>query len=299
MSSLRTLAGALVAITLAAASGLAQTNSREPDLRKPAGKDWLTNGGDTNNSRYSTLARINASNVKGLKGAWVTHLGSGLGAKYSFEATPVVKDGVLYIATGNDDVFALDGKSGALIWEWRSKLEQNINTVCCGWDNRGVALGEGRVYLGMLNGAMVALDQKTGKEIWRAQLARWQDGYTITSAPLYYNGALYTGISGGDRGVRGFVAALDAKTGKENWRFWTAPAPGEFGSDTWPSPNDPDPVRANAWKVGGANVWQTPAIDPELGLLYFSTGQPGPTAVGTGANRPGKNLFSSSWILKS
>jgi len=245
------------------AVGFAQ---KGPDLRKPAGKEWLTIGGDWHNTRYSTLTQINRNNVKNLKGAWVTHLGSGLGQKYSFEGTPIVKDGILYIATGNDDVYALDGKTGALVWEHRSGIEQNISTVCCGWDNRGVAVGEGKVFLGQLDGYFVALDTKTGKEVWRTQLARWQDGYTITAAPLFHNGVVYSGISGGDRQARGFLAALDAKTGKEKWRFWTVPAPGEFGSDTWPKPDDPDPVKANAWKHGGANIWQAPAIDPDLGL---------------------------------
>lgn len=276
---------------LCSAAGFAQ-----PDLRKPPGKEWLTIGGDWSNSRYSTLSQINSGDVKKLKGSWVVHLGSGLGAKYSLEGTPIVKDGVMYMASGNDDVFALDARTGALIWEHRSGLEQNIGTVCCGWDNRGVAVGEGKVFLGRLDGNVVALDANTGKEIWRTRIGRWQDGYTIASAPLYYNGVIYTGISGGDRSARGFLAALDAKTGKEKWRFWTVPAPGELGSDTWPKPNDPDPKRANAWKVGGAAVWQTPAIDPELGLIYFSTGNPGPEAGGIGRDRPGDNLFSSSIV---
>jgi quinohemoprotein ethanol dehydrogenase len=279
-----------------AAMSCASAQSREPDLRKPAGKEWLTIGGDWQNQRYSTLAKITPQNVKNLKGAWVTHLGSGLGGKYSLEGTPIVKDGVMYLASGNDDVFALDGKTGAIIWERRSGIDQNINTVCCGWDNRGVALGEGRVYIGQLDGSMVALDQKTGKEVWKTQLARWQDGYTITAAPLFHKGVLYTGISGGDRQARGFVAAVDAATGTGKWRWWTVPAPGDKGSDTWPSSNDPDPKKANAWKEGGANVWQTPAIDPDLGMIYFTTGNPGPSAGGVGANRPGDNLFSSSMI---
>jgi alcohol dehydrogenase (cytochrome c) len=272
------------------------TAQSDADLRKPAGKEWLTIGGDWHNTRYSTLTQIDRTNVKNLKGAWVSHLGSGLGAKYSLEATPIVKDGVMYIVSGNDDVFALDARTGALIWEHRSGIDQNISTVCCGWDSRGVAVGGEMVFLGYLDGSFGALDSKTGKEVWKVQLARWQDGYTITSAPLYHEGVVYTGISGGDRQARGFLAALDARTGKEKWRFWTVPAPGEFGSDTWPSPNDPDPVRANAWKQGGAAIWQTPAIDPELGLIYFSTGQPGPQAIGIGANRPGDNLFSSSIV---
>lgn len=283
---------AVCAVMLPAA-GFAQST---PDLRKPAGQEWLTIGGDWSNTRYSTLAQINPENVKNLKGAWVTHLGSGLGTKYSFEGTPVVKDGVLYIATGNDDVFALDGKTGQLIWQRHSGIDQNISTVCCGWDNRGVAIGDGKLFVGQLDGSFVALDIKTGKELWKTQLARWQDGYTITSAPLFHNGIVYSGISGGDRQARGFLAALNAKTGQEKWRFWTVPAPGEFGSHTWPAPDDPNPARANAWKQGGANIWQTPAIDPDLGLIYFSTGQPGPQAIGVGANRPGDNLFSSSIV---
>jgi alcohol dehydrogenase (cytochrome c) len=202
----------------------------------------------------------------------------------------------MYFASGNDDVFAFDAKTGALIWESKSGIEQNISTVCCGWDNRGVAVGEGKVFLGHLDGNVVALDMKTGKQVWKTQIARWQDGYTITSAPLYHDGVVYSGISGGDRAARGFLAALDAKTGKEKWRFWTIPAPGEFGSDTWPKPDDPDPKRANAWKQGGAAIWQTPAIDPDLGLIYFSTGNAGPEAGGMGRDRPGDNLFSSSIV---
>jgi len=209
------LAVAAAAIALPVA-GLAQ---QPADLRKPAGTEWLTIGGDWGNTRYSTLTQINRDNVKTLKGAWVVHLGSGLGSKYSLEGTPIVSDGVMYIASGNDDVFALDAKTGALIWEHRSHIDQNINTVCCGWDNRGVAVGDGKVFLGYLDGNVVALDAKTGKELWKTQIGRWQDGYTITAAPLYHDGAVYSGISGGDRSARGFLAALDAKSGKEKWRF--------------------------------------------------------------------------------
>src|SRR5215813_13554943 len=180
------IACATMACAIAVPSaGLAQ---RAPDLRKPAGKEWLTIGGDWGNTRYSTLAQINRNNVKTLKGAWVVHLGSGLGAKYSMEGTPIVKDGVMYFATGNDDVFALDARTGALIWEHRSHVEQNINTVCCGWDNRGLAIGDGRVYLGRLDGTFEALDVKTGKRVWQSTIGKWQDGYTITTAPTYYKG---------------------------------------------------------------------------------------------------------------
>ena len=152
------------------------------------------------------------------------------------------------------------------------------------------------MFIGHLDGSFVALDAKTGKLVWQTQVGKWQDGYTITSAPLYYNGVIYTGISGGDREARGKLTALDAKTGKELWHLWTVPGPGELGSDTWPAPNDPDPLRASAYLHGGANIWNTPAVDPELGLIYFCTGNPGPTAGGIGRNRPGDNLFSSSIV---
>jgi quinohemoprotein ethanol dehydrogenase len=280
-----------LSLALVPAAALAQA-----DLRKPAGNEWLTIGGDWHNTRYSTLTQITPNNVKDVKAAWVVHLGSGLGQKYSMEGTPIVKGGVMYFATGNDDVYALDAKTGALVWQHLSGLDQNISTVCCGWDNRGVAVGDGKVFLGQLDGTLVALDAQTGKQLWKTEVGKWQDGYTIASAPLYYNGTVYTGISGGDREARGKLTALDAKSGKELWHFWTVPDPGTLGSETWPPPNDPDPARAKAYLQGGANIWQTPAVDPDLGLIYFSTGNPGPTAGGIGANRPGDNLFSSSIV---
>ena len=284
---------ALWIFALAAGPAAAQ---KAPDLSRPASKEWTTVGGDWSASRYSTLTQITTKNVKNLKAAWAVHLGSGLGGKYSLEGTPIVKDGVMYIASGNNDAFAFDARTGALIWEYRSNIEQNINTICCGWDNRGLAIGEGKIFMGQLDGNMVALDAKTGKRLWKSEIGKWQESYTITSAPLYHNGVLYTGVSGGDRGARGKVVAVDARTGKINWTWWTVPAPGEFGSNTWPSPNDPDPERAKAWTMGGSNVWNTPAIDPELGMIYFSTGNPGPEAGGMGINRPGDNLFSASIV---
>ncbi len=279
------------------AMGVAQANAQKaPDLRKPAGKEFPTIGGDWYNSRYSTLKQIDTKNVKNLKPAWATHLGSGIGQKYSLEGTPIVVNGVMYIASGNNDAFAFNAKTGALMWEYRSGIDQNITTVCCGWDNRGLAFGDGKVFMGQLDGFMVALDAKTGKQLWKSEVGKWREGYTLTAAPLFHNGVIYTGIAGGDREARGKLVALDSKSGKINWTWFTVPAPGEFGSETWPPGNDPDPKRANAWKTGGANIWNTPAIDPELGLVYFSTGNPGPEAGGMGINRPGDNLFSSSIV---
>jgi quinohemoprotein ethanol dehydrogenase len=263
-----------------------------PTLREPAAKDWLTIGGDWGATRYSTLDQINASNVAGLKGAWVTHLGSGLASKFSLEATPLVQNGLMYVPSGNDDLFVLDATTGQEVWEYRSGIDQNISTVCCGWDNRGVSLGEGMAFMGQLDGTFVALDQKSGEVIWKTQIEDWRNGYTITAAPLYYDGIVYTGISGGDRGIRGRLTALDAKTGKVVWQFWTIPNPGEFGSDTWPAPTDPDPDKAVVAQHGGAGIWNTPTVDPDLGLIYFSTGNAGPDY--DGSVRPGDNLFTAS-----
>jgi quinohemoprotein ethanol dehydrogenase len=255
-------------------------------LRSPVGKDWVTNGGNLTNQRYSTLKQIDTSNVKQLKGAWMTRLkGSGAAGKYSFEASPLVKDGVMYIITGNDDVFALRAKTGEILWEYWSGIDQQISTVCCGWVNRGLAMGEGLLFFGQFDSNVVALDMKTGQVVWKSPIEKWENGYTITSAPLYFDGIVYSGISGGEFGVRGRLTALDAKTGAILWRSYTLPGPGEFGSDTWPPGTD------HASR-GGATIWNTPALDPELGLVYFATGNCGPDY--DGASREGDNLFCAS-----
>jgi alcohol dehydrogenase (cytochrome c) len=294
-------AGAAITLVLLSTSlSLAQSSTNGVNVTQPVGNEWPTVGGNLGNGRYSSLDQVNTTNVKDLKTAWFMHLGSGLvpgspgTPPYALEATPVVQNGVMYVSTGADDVYALDAKTGAEIWEYRSGLDQAINTVCCGWDNRGVAVANGLVYVGRLDGAFMALDAKTGQLEWMTQVGNWQDAYTITSAPTYYNGVVYTGISGGEYGVRGKLTALDANTGQELWHFWTIPGPGDIGGDTWPSPNDPDPARAAAYLHGGATIWQNPTIDPELGLIYFSTGNAGPDY--DGSVRPGDNLFAVSMV---
>jgi alcohol dehydrogenase (cytochrome c) len=250
--------------------------------------NWPTNGGDFYNRRYSPLTQINRDNVAQLKGVWRTRLGgSGDGVKYSGEAQPIVQDGVIYIVTGADDVFAIGVETGQIQWTYKAELDETINVICCGWTSRGVGLGDGRVYVGQLDGKLVALDQKTGGIVWSIQAERWQEGFSITSAPLYYDGLVITGFAGAEYGIRGRVKAYDAKTGSLVWTFYTIPGPGEAGHDTWPTDN-------NVWQHGGASVWQTPAVDPELGLLYFSTGNPGPDF--NGSVRAGDNLFSASIV---
>src|SRR5437588_12011739 len=179
--------------------GLTVAQAADPEihrlLRSPIGKDWVTNGGNLTNQRYSTLKEIDNSNVAQLKGAWMTRLkGSGFSAKYSLEASPLVKNGVMYVITGNNDVFALDAKTGAILWEYWSDIDKKISALCCGWVNRGLAMGEGLLFFGQLDANVVALDMKTGKTVWKTPIEKWQDGYSLTSAPLYYDGIVYTGI---------------------------------------------------------------------------------------------------------
>jgi quinohemoprotein ethanol dehydrogenase len=258
------------------------------ELTAPPVKNWLKIGGSLFNQNWSPLKQINRENVGMLKAVWQTHLdGSGLAMKYSGEAQPVVYEGVLYIVTGADDVFAISVKTGEILWKYQANLDQSISTVCCGWTSRGIAIGGGNVYVGQLDGRLVALDQKSGKSIWSIQAERWQEGYTITAAPLYYDGMVVAAFAGGENGTRGRVKAYDAKDGHLIWTFYTIPGPGEIGHDTWPKDSD-------AWKYGGATVWQTPAVDPELGLLYFTTGNPGPDF--NGRIRPGNNLFANSMV---
>ena len=250
--------------------------------------NWITNGGSLSNQRYSPLDQITSANVSKLGGVWHVHLrGSGLAAKYSAESQPLVYNSTIYVPTGQDDVFAVDAETGKIRWEYKANLDQRISVVCCGWLSRGVALGDGKVYIGQLDGKLVALDQQTGKVAWSTVVMPWQQGYSITSAPLYFDGLVITGISGGEFGIRGRVTAYDAKTGKEVWRFYTIPGPGDPGHETWPQ-------TGNAWQHGGAPVWQTPSVDPELGLLYFSTGNAGPDS--DGSKRAGQNLYAASIV---
>ncbi len=255
------------------------------DLASPAGADWATNGGDYGQTRYSSLKEVTKKNVRRLRPAWhVRFGGSGVGSKYKGEGTPLVYKGVMYTVTGANDVFAIDATDGTILWRYDAHLPPTITTVCCGWANRGLALGDGRVYLARMDATLVALSQQDGHVLWSASNGNPQDGYTMTMAPLYYNGLVIVGISGGEFGARGSVTAYDARDGHLVWRFNTVPAPGQLGSNTWPANNE--------WQTGGATVWDTPSVDPKLGLLYFTTGNAYPWST-RGA---GDDLFTSSFV---
>jgi quinohemoprotein ethanol dehydrogenase len=280
--------------TLLAASGHAQVTRGShvgfsaAGLTAPPTTSWPTNGGNLYNQRYSPLTAINRANVAQLKGVWRARLrGSGTAPQYSGFAQPLVYDGAAYVSTGANDVFALSIDTGEILWQYSAKLDAAITSVCCGWNNKGVAISEDKVFIGQLDGKLVALDRQAGKVAWSIQAERWQDNFSITAAPLYVNGLVIVGFAGGDRGTRSRVKAYDAKDGRLLWTFFTIPGPGESGHETWPKDND-------AWKYGGAAIWQTPAFDPELGLIYFSTGNAAPDY--NGAFRAGDNLYAASMV---
>ena len=247
---------------------------------------WITNGGNVFNQRYSPLALLDRDNVKDLKALWRTSMGTGAAPNNSGQAQILHHEGTLYVINGANDVFALDVDTGAILWTYRGNPDPRAG-VPMGRSSRGVTMGDGKIFAGLNDARLVALDQRTGAVVWSVEAERWQDGFSITSAPLYYDGMVITGFSGGEMASRGKVKAFSAKDGKTLWTFNTIPGPGEFGHDTWPKDS-------NAWQFGGAPVWQTPAVDPELGLVYFSTGNPGPDLHG--GVRPGDNLFSVSIV---
>jgi len=255
----------LVCATLAAAGN---------DPQAPSGRDFATVGGNLANHRYSSLTKINKSNLSQLGGAWSIHLEDGK-TPGTMQATPVVVDGVMFIASGSGNIFAIDAATGAIKWKHETALSGTY---------RGLAVGDGRVFSGRRDNTLIALDQKTGALVWKTALADPARG--TTSAPaVYYNGLVYIGVGGGEGGVRGQFGAYDARTGKEVWKFWTLPGPGEHGHETW---------EGDSWKYGGGPVWTAPAIDPDLGMVYVPIGNASPDNDGTA--RGGDNLFTVSVV---
>jgi PQQ-dependent dehydrogenase (methanol/ethanol family) len=249
------------------------------------GADWISTGGNLFNQRYSSLNQVNTTNAASLKQAWVIHLDkSGSAKKYSQEDSPIVYNGVMYLVTGNDDVFAVDATTGARLWTYLSHTDQSNATVCCGWDARGVAVADGKVFVAQLDGSLVALNQLNGAIIWKTQNVMWQDGQTMTMSPTYYNNLVYVGVSGAEFGARGSETAYDARTGQRVWRVYTVPEPGELGFGTWPDNTE--------WMHGGATVWNNPTIDPRTNTLVFTTGN----ADLWSGRGPGDNLYTSSFM---
>ncbi|TMG81757.1 MAG: PQQ-dependent dehydrogenase, methanol/ethanol family [Betaproteobacteria bacterium] len=240
----------------------------------------LTYGMGYHQQRYSPLNQINRNTIKRLVPVWSVSLDNNWGE----QAQPIVYQGVMYVTNARHTV-AIDVASGKQLW--RHTLDWPADTprvVCCGVSNKGAAIYNGRIYRTTLDAHVMALDAKTGKELWKTKVAEWKDGYSLTVAPLIANGVLITGISGAEFGIRGFIDGWDPETGKQLWRRYTIPARGEKGNDTWPQDN-------NAWEIGGGSAWITGSYDPQLDLMYWGIGNPAPWAS---QSRAGDNLYTSS-----
>jgi alcohol dehydrogenase (cytochrome c) len=249
--------------------------------------NWLTYYGAYDGQRFSALDQINAGNVARLRPAWVFQSAPiGLLAtppSYSFEAAPIVVDGIMYVSGFDGHVWAIDAATGEELWHYRHAIPLDI-PLCCGNVNRGVAVARGRVFYSSPNGHLIALDARTGTPVWRTQWVDPRAGESSTMAPLVVKNLAIVGSSGGEYGVRGHIDAFDIATGQRVWRRYTVPAPGEPGSQTWGD--------QNAAYRGGGPAWITGTYDPDLDLLYWSTGNPAPDF--DGSVRPGANLFTNS-----
>ena len=245
-------------------------------------ENWLTYSGNYNGQRYSTLNEIQRDNVADLRLSWVLQLRT----TQKVETTPLVVDGVAYLTRPPNDVLAVDTRTGKQIWTYRYPVNLETVNICCGPSNRGLALLNDKAYMGTLDGKLVALNTTSGKLVWMRDVARPIEGYAITSAPLAVKDKIIVGVTGGEFGARGFLDAYDAETGERAWRFWTVPGPGEPGHETW--------EQEGSWKTGGAPTWLTGSFDPELNLVYWGTGNPGPPWIGD--IRGGDNLYSNSVV---
>ena len=245
-------------------------------LAQPVGANWTSYNGDYTGRRFSSLTQITPANVEQLRAQWVFHLREGS----ALEVTPVVVSGVMFVTSAND-AFALDARTGRLIWHYARPVTEGLIDDASQHHNRGVAVWRSRVYLETDNAHLLCLDVRSGHLLWDVPYAEGNKNYGATSAPLVVKDKVLVGTSGGDDGVRGFVAAFDAETGKEAWRFWTIPGPGEFGSSSWPG---------DMYLRGGATTWMPGTYDPELNLIYWTTSNPAPDF--DGGPRPGDDLYT-------
>jgi alcohol dehydrogenase (cytochrome c) len=252
-------------------------------------QNWPMYGGDTGNTRYSQSTQINASNVDKLKVQWALQLGT----TRSQESTPILVGDTLFVTSsfGPKNTFAVNAKTGEVKWTYQPDIPKGIDQyACCDVNNRGVAHADGKIFLGRLDAHVVALDEKTGKELWKTAIIDYTGGSVITSPPTIVKNLVITGYGGGEYGVRGSIVALDQKTGKEVWRTQTVPQPGEPGGDTW---------KGDSGKFGGAVAWHIGSYDPKLNLVYYGTSNPSPWSAsvrGNDSSDIGKfsNLYSAS-----
>ncbi len=301
----------LLALALACA-GFASAQVTDDTLTKGHRGDpatWPFYGGDYSQIRYSDLDQISAENVKTLKPAWVYHTGLHRPTS-AYETTPVVVDGAMYITTPRVDrdqhVMKLDARTGKELW--RVSLAQGPSMFCCGANNRGATLYKDKVYVSTIDANLHCLNQSDGKIVWTVSTGNGGEGYSQTSAPLAFDNKIILGAAGGEYGIRGFLKAFDADSGKLLWTWYSIPSPEEGGwYGTWqetlpgvglPLNRDIAAEKAavekypDAWKQGGAPIWTTPSLDPQRRLIYVTTGNPGPDYDGT--VRPGDNLWGDA-----
>jgi len=259
-----------------AASGSAYPPVTDARLAAPEARNWLMYRGSYNSWGYSELAGINTINVKSLKPLWTFSTGM----TEAHQAPPIVNDGHMFITTPQNHVLALDAQTGALNWRYARELPEDL--VQLHPTNRGVALHGDKVYLATVDAFLVALDATTGEVVWEQQVEDYLNGYYMTLAPLAAEGLVLVGVSGGEFGIRGFIQAFDAATGKPAWKTYTVPGPGEPGNDSWPG---------DSWKRGGAPAWVTGSYDAKEKITYWGTGNAGPWI---GEARPGDNLYATS-----
>jgi alcohol dehydrogenase (cytochrome c) len=249
-------------------------------LKRPEPQNWLMIRGTYDGWGFSALDQLTPANVGNLTPLWMIATGMERG----HEAAPLVNNGVMFISTPGNQVMAIDARRGQLLWRYRNPPPPDLINLHP--TSRGVALYGDKVFFARAEAVLVALDARTGREVWSATVEDNRKGYYISLAPLVADGKVLVGASGGELGVRGFVAAFDVETGKQIWRTFTVPAPGEPGSETWPA-------NGEQWKTGGGSVWVTGNYDPETNLAYFGTGNGGPWM---GDQRPGDNLYTASTI---
>ena len=254
------------------------TSVTDDRLINPEEHNWLSYRGTLDGWGYSKLDQINDTNIDELQPVWSFSTGV-LGGH---ESPPIVNDGVMFITTPGNFLYAIEAATGDLLWRYQHNLPENY--IAFHRTNRGVALYGDKVYMATLDARVVALDATTGEKVWDTPVQDNSFGYYITMAPLAIDGKILVGTSGGELGIRGFVVALDAESGAEAWRTYTVPGPGEPGNESWPG---------ESWRTGGAAVWIPGHYDADLGLAYFGTGNPGPWI---GDQRPGDNLYTNSVI---